>query len=253
MIEVNEHFSVVDQGDGWILVDKASPLIVHPANNRGIETSLLGGVSAYLAYEIACGAKLSIINRLDRETSGLVLLATRKSVAREMSRAMERRLVKKNYSAIVMGWPVWDETIVDAPIIRMGEVAESEIYVRQMVHELGKESKTKFMVQRRYTIDGKKVALLKVEPLTGRMHQIRVHAAYLGHALLGDKIYSEPAVYIDFIGSGFNEAMLKQLLMRRHALHACGLSLTFSNNEFCWEIDLASDLVDFLAGADSED
>ena len=98
MIAVNENFSVVDEGDGWIVVNKAAPLIVHPANNRDDESTLLGGVEQYLAYEIACGAKLSIINRLDRETSGLVLLATRKSMAREMNRAMERRVGKEHNS-----------------------------------------------------------------------------------------------------------------------------------------------------------
>ncbi len=253
MIEVNEYFSVVEEGDGWILVDKASPLIVHPANNRQDEPTLLGGVEEYLTYEITCGAKLSIINRLDRETSGLVLIATRKSVAREMSRAMERRQVKKHYQAIVMGWPEWDEITVDAPIIRKGEVLESEIYVRQMIHKLGKESRTKFTIKQRFIRNGKQVTLVKVEPLTGRMHQIRVHAAYIGHALVGDKIYNEPAVYLDFIKSEFNDSMLEQLLMRRHALHACGLSLEIGDSLLNWEIDLAPDLAHFLAGASKEE
>jgi len=253
MIEVNEHFSVVEEGDGWIVVNKAAPLIVHPANNRGDEPSLLGGVKSYLAYEIACGARLSIINRLDRETSGLVLLATRKTVAREMSRAMERRLVKKHYQAIVVGWPDWNEIDVNAPIIRQGEVEESEIYVRQIVHECGKESRTKFTVMQRYLLAGVKVALVKAEPLTGRMHQIRVHAAHLGYPLVGDKIYKEPAEYLRFIENGFDKTMLERLMHRRHALHACGLSLECDSGVLGWEIELASDLSDFLSGATMED
>lgn len=253
MIEVNEHFSVVEEGDGWIVVDKGSPLIVHPANNRGDEPSLLGGVQRYLAYELECGARLSIINRLDRETSGLVLLATRKSVAREMSRAMERRLVKKRYKAIVVGWPEWDEVVVDAPILRRGDVMDSEIYVRQMVHDLGKESKTRFSVKDRYLIGGKRIALIDAEPQTGRMHQIRVHAAHVGHALVGDKIYNEPSVYLDFIVSGFDGSMLEELLLRRHALHASGLSLEVGDCLYSWEIDLAADLTHFLAGAKKVD
>jgi len=154
---VNEEFTVVDEGDGWIVVDKAAPLIVHPANNRGDEASLLGGVQQYLAYELACGGRLSLINRLDRETSGLVLIATRKSVAREMSRAMERREIKKTYLAIVEGWPEWEEIRVETGILRQGEVRESEIYVRQVVDANGKLSVTQFAVEDRYEVEGKKV------------------------------------------------------------------------------------------------
>lgn len=247
LIDVQEKFSIVDEGDGWIMLDKGAPLIVHPANEKGDEPTLLGGVKNLLSFEIANGAGLSIINRLDRETSGLVLIATNKSVARELSRAMERREVEKGYDAVVYGWPDWDEKTVDAPIIRRGEVEESRIYVMQMVHEEGKRCVTSMLVERRIEIEGRKISLLKVSPKTGRMHQIRVHTAFLGHPIVGDKIYGgNEENYLRFIETGMDDEMLGELMIARHALHASSMSVELGGEIYEWKIDLARDLYDFL-------
>ena len=252
MIAVNEYFSVVDEGEGWILLNKGAPLIVHPANDRGDEATLLGGVQSLLAYELANGAALSIMNRLDRETSGLVMMATRKSVARELGRAMERRLVSKSYDAVVFGWPEWDTLRVDEPMLRKGEVEESRIYVKQMVHPEGKQCVTNLEVLRRYVVKGVKVAHLRVKPTTGRMHQIRVHAAFVGHPLVGDKIYGEDEdVYLRFIVEGEYEGMLDAVKLPRHALHASGLKLELAGEWQEFEIGLADDIAAFLAGAEA--
>lgn len=243
VIAVQENFSVVDEGDGWIVLNKAAPLIVHPANDRGDEPTLLGGVEQLLAYELLNGARLSIINRLDRETSGLVLMATKKSVAREFCRAMERREVEKGYDALVWGWPEWDEKVVDAPILRKGEVEESRIYVKQMVHELGKRSETRMCVVNRLVCGGKKMSLLKMRPKTGRMHQIRVHAAYLGHSIVGDKIYGgDEEIYLRFIEGGMDEGMLSGLVLPRHALHASSMSVMLDGGEYDWCVGLPKDM-----------
>lgn len=247
VIAVQEKFSVVDEGEGWIMLDKGAPLIVHPANNKGDEPTLLGGVEELLAYEIANGARLSIINRLDRETSGLVLIATNKTVVRELGRSMERREVKKGYDAIVHGWPDWEEKVVDLPILRKGEVVDSRIYVKQIVHEEGKRCVTLMRVEKRVVVSGRKISLLKVSPHTGRMHQIRVHAASIGHPIVGDKIYGgNEEIYLRFIERGMDEQMQQELMIPRHALHASEMSVEISGKMCHWSIGMASDLIDLL-------
>ncbi len=248
VIMVDEEFSIVDEGEGWMVVNKGAPLIVHPANGRNDEPTLLGGVERLLCYDLVNGARLSMINRLDRETSGIVLLATSKSVARELGRAMERREVKKFYDALVYGWPEWEEIMVDAPILRQGEVKESRIYVKQMVHDGGRVSVTRMRVIERVEVMGRKLSLLRVEPETGRMHQIRVHASHVGHAIVGDKIYGvDEAFYLRFIESGvLDEGMMDELLLPRHALHASGMGLVTGGVRYDWRIELAEDLKELL-------
>lgn len=141
------HFDVAAESEDWIVVSKGAPLIVHPSNGKR-EPNLLEGVEELLRYELVNGAALSLVNRLDRETSGLTLIAKNRSAARQLGRAMQRRLMHKEYLAIVRGWPEWKETVCTAPILRQGEVGESRIWVKQTVHPAGKECITAFRVER---------------------------------------------------------------------------------------------------------
>ena len=112
-------FSVVDENDDFLVVDKPAPLIVHPSNGR-IEPTLLGGIEQLLAFERANGQHPAIITRLDRETSGLVLVAKHTAAARELAMALQHRHAHKEYLALVHGWPEWSHTSNDRPIIRQG-------------------------------------------------------------------------------------------------------------------------------------
>jgi 23S rRNA pseudouridine1911/1915/1917 synthase len=140
-------FEVIDESADWIVVDKPAPLIVHPANRKP-EPTLLGGVEHLLAYEIENGACPAIVNRLDRDTSGLVIVAKHTAAARELGMIFERREVEKEYLAIVNGWPDSDEWECAAPILRAGEIGPSPIWVRQIVHPAGKPCLTRFRVER---------------------------------------------------------------------------------------------------------
>lgn len=199
-------------------------------------------------YELANGGALSLINRLDRETSGIVLVAKHKEAAGELGKAMERREFRKSYRAIVWGWPDQDEFTIDAPLRRKGEILESPIWVKQMVHAEGKESRTRFEVERRFereTSNGTQFSLLRCFPETGRMHQIRVHAAHAGHAIVGDKIYGpDQQCYLDFIETGWTLELEQQLLMNRQALHASG----FGWRDRDWESLLPQDMAVFAGG-----
>ena len=233
---------MVDESDDWIVVDKSAPLIVHPSNNK-VESTLLCGLKELLAFDLANGAALSLINRLDRETSGLVLVAKNKRAARLFGKAMERRQIHKEYEAIVFGWPEWDNQVDDGPILRKGEVMESPIWLKQIVHPDGKPCRTEFKVLERRVVDGRKITWLHVTPHTGRMHQIRVHAKNLGFPLVGDKIYgADERHYLNFIETGWSAEIQGALLMSRHALHASRMRVDTDEVSFDWSCGMALDL-----------
>lgn len=240
-------FQVIDESADWIVVDKPAPLIVHPANGKD-EPSLLGGLQQLLACELVDGSGLSILTRLDRETSGVVLVAKSRQAAREFSQCFLQREVEKRYQAVVHGWPDWDEVSCDEPILRAGEVGESAIWLRQCTHPGGKPCATHFRVVRRFERD-ERFTLVECRPVTGRMHQIRVHLECLGHALVGDKIYgTDGGAYLEQVDGGLSEATQRALSLPRHALHAARLALVFRGDHYEWKSPLPDDLSGFMGG-----
>ncbi|MCU0794411.1 MAG: RNA pseudouridine synthase [Akkermansiaceae bacterium] len=241
-------FRVVDESADWIVVDKPAPLAVHPANGK-VEPTLLGGLECLLAAEMAGGRGLSILTRLDRETSGLVLVAKSLEAAREFSRQMEARTVSKVYLAVVHGWPEWEEKRVDEPILRAGEVGESLIWLRQRVHAGGRDCATDFKVEQRFERDGGRFSLIRCFPETGRMHQIRVHLEHAGHPLVGDKIYgTDGSAYLAQMEDALTEEMRRSLILPRHALHAMSLEVAWGGDRLRWECAMAEDLARFVRG-----
>jgi 23S rRNA pseudouridine1911/1915/1917 synthase len=247
-LQVVARFSVIDESADWIVVDKPAPLIVHPANQKP-EPTLLGGVEHLLAYEIENGACPAIVNRLDRDTSGLVIVAKHTAAARELGMIFERREVEKQYLAIVTGWPEADEWTCDAPILRAGEAGPSPIWVRQIIHPTGKPCLTRFRVEQRIATGEGRFALVRCFPETGRMHQLRVHLAHAGHPIVGDKLYSgDGSDYIAWMKTGWTGDLQQRLLLPRHALHAAGLALPWRGRRLQWQAGLPADLANFLAG-----
>jgi 23S rRNA pseudouridine1911/1915/1917 synthase len=243
-----DNFRVVAEGADWIVVDKPAGLLTHPTRPDGAPT-LWDGLRQLLAYELANRGQLSIITRLDRETSGLVLLALTRERARDFGLAMQRGAIGKEYLAIVRGWPEWETTTVDAPIIRQGEVRDSHVWLKRCVDQRGAPAKTDFTVERRFERNEEKSALLRAKPQTGRTHQIRLHAAQIGHPLVGDKIYGgrEGGAYLEFIETGWTPKLEEELLLPRHALHAVVLEFADRNGRQRIEGELAADLRQFFA------
>lgn len=243
-------FSVVDESPDWIVVNKPAPLQIHPSKPNGPPT-LWHGLRALLAYDLANGASLSIINRLDRETSGLVLIAKHPAAARAINKAMMRREIHKEYAALVTGWPDQDEWTVDAPILRRGDVEESPIYLMQKVHAEGVLCLTHFRVLSRIhhpTPAGDRFALIAAIPHTGRMHQIRVHLQYSGCPVVGDKLYGpDPQWYLRQISQGWTPEAAAALLLPRHALHSARLGLTLPDQApLEWQAPLPPEWHPFL-------
>lgn len=238
MDEMPVEFDILHEDAELLVVDKAAHLLVHPSKPDGPPT-LWHGLRALLDYELATGGQISIVNRLDRETSGLTVVAKTAVAARRLGRAMMRREVEKEYLAITRGWPERDAFTIDEPVLRAGEVDTSDVYVKQMVHPAGRECRTRVKVESRWSRDGAPYSLVRAFPETGRMHQIRVHLAHAGHPLVGDKIYTaDGADYLEFLETGWTDNLATRLLMNRHALHSTAITIEGRR----WECPLPKDM-----------
>ena len=246
---------VIEETADWIVVDKPPFLQAHPSKPGGPAT-LWDKLRELLAYEMANGGQVSIITRLDRETSGLTLVAKNRETARFFSMAMEARKFHKEYLALVWGWPARDAFTVEGPLLRKGRVAESPIYLKQMVHPEGAAAVTHFEVVERWRENradgtdgtnrdnGTHFCWVRARPETGRMHQIRVHLAHAGHPIVGDKLYGpSEGCYLEFIETGWTENLARQLLHPRQALHARVLALDEAGLR--WEAPWPADLADW--------
>jgi 23S rRNA pseudouridine1911/1915/1917 synthase len=257
-------FKIIDETDDYAVVDKPPFLLIHPTKPSGTRT-LWQELRGLFAFEIAAGGQVSIVNRLDRETSGLVLVAKKADVARRFGLLMQRRQVKKEYLAIIWGWPEWESTVVDAALDRQGKHKHSAIWLKQTIHPSGVLAQTELHVERRFVrsrrrarpelagrgedarLEGscpaEKFSLIRAIPHTGRTHQIRVHLASLGHPIVGDKIYGhDEQLYLRFIESGWSAELERHLLLPRHALHSGRLVI---EGEQEWTSPLPPDLVEF--------
>ncbi len=261
-------FTIVEETDDYLVVDKPPFLLMHPTKQDERRT-LWKELRELLAFEIANGGQVSIVNRLDRETSGLVLIAKTAAAARRFGLLMQAQKFHKEYLAIVWGWPEWENEIVDAPLDRQGKHRPSLVWLKQAIHHSGAAAQTEFQVEQRFTRstsaarpstvasrhplpEGEekgegtlKFTLIRALPRTGRTHQIRVHLASLGHPIVGDKIYGpDERLYLQFIETGWTPELEQQLLLPRHALHASRLAI---EGEYDWTSALPVDLTEFIA------
>lgn len=247
-IAVEPDFRVLYEDDGVLVVDKAAPLLTHPTGDKN-EPTLWHGVRELLAYELATGGQVSFINRLDRETSGITLIAKTAEAASSLGKAMQERMLHKEYYAVVQGLPLWQRAVNEEPILRMEEVAATRIHVRQCCHPSGKPCLTEFV---RLEQGNNDCCLVRCIPHTGRMHQIRVHLAYLGHPIVGDKIYGgDESCYLDFMEQGWTPTLAAHLRLPRHALHACKLTFPWRGDTIAVESPLPSDMRELLQDADA--
>lgn len=165
-------FKIVDETDDYAVIDKPPFLLIHPTKPDGTRT-LWQELRGLFAYEIAGGGQVSIVNRLDRETSGLVLVAKKTDAARRFGLLMQRRQLKKEYLAIVCGWPEWEGKIVNAPMGRQGKHQQSAIWLKQMIHPDGAPAQTEFRVEQRFTkqvtTEANKAAAFRPSPVASRL------------------------------------------------------------------------------------
>ncbi len=206
-----ERLDVLYEDEQLLAVDKPAGVLSHPTDKivRNAATSIL-------KLQLP-GRKLHLAHRLDRETSGVLLFSRSPEAARALGEAFLERRVEKEYLAAVAGRVTWETKTVDAPLGREG----GEIRVRQKAGE-GRRAVTEFT-----RVDaGEEASLVRCVPKTGRLHQIRVHLALLGHPILGDKLYKgDGAAYMKAVRRELAEEDLVALGARRQMLHAAKLTL----------------------------
>ncbi len=193
--------SVLYEDERLIAVDKPAGLAVH--GGSGLSYGLIEAMRV-----LRPSVDVALVHRLDRETSGCLLLAKRRSALRELHRQLRANAVDKRYIALLGGQLPRQKVVVDAPL-RKNTLQSGERVVRVDAAE-GKAARTIFRVLGR--IAG--LSLVEAELVTGRTHQIRVHAAHLGMPVAGDEKYGDQSV----------NRRLRQLGLRRLFLHAAALS-----------------------------
>jgi 23S rRNA pseudouridine1911/1915/1917 synthase len=184
------------------------------------------------------------MNRLDRETSGLVVVAKNERTAKILGKAVLRREIEKEYVAICWGEFEQEHGVIDEPVTVSGN---SVVYTKRVVDRAtGKPSVTEFEVEKK--LPG--FTVVHLTPRTGRAHQLRVHMAWLGHPIVGDKIYGpDETLYLQFIEKGVTSEMLEKLLLPRHALHAERVAFRHPcTGERCeFRAELPEDMEEFIA------
>lgn len=225
---------IVFEDEAVLVLNKPGDVVCHPSKH-GPWSSLVGA-----AREVTGLPTVHLIFRLDRETSGVVVLAKTSAMASRLQKAMQRRQVGKAYLAIMTG-ELREAVRVDQPL---GDDLASPVFVKSTVVAGGQASVSNF--QPLSVANG--FTFVRVVTETGRKHQIRAHAQWLGHSLVGDKIYGPDAqLYLDFIDGGWTEALAAKLLLPRQALHCAEIDLRAAGLDKVFTAPLPSDMLGFLA------
>jgi 23S rRNA pseudouridine955/2504/2580 synthase len=220
--------SILFENEGLLVINKPPGLAVHGGSGVSL------GLIETLRQMRPDARYLELVHRLDRDTSGCIMVAKKRSFLRHLQAALREKNtsgITKVYQALVIGQ--WPQTCrrVDAPLLKI-EVADDERVVR--VHADGKPSLTEFKLLNSFS----NCSLVEARPITGRTHQIRVHAQYMGHSLVGDEKYGD---------DDFNKEM-RSLGVKRLFLHAAelGFYLPEAKEKTIIKAPLAADLASVI-------
>jgi 23S rRNA pseudouridine1911/1915/1917 synthase len=232
-------FDIIHEDAELLVINKPAGLVCHPTKGDAW-SSLISRVRLHLGPD----ARPHLVNRLDRETSGLVLVAKSETAALELRRIWESRQVQKEYWALVHGHVAVERGTIDAPLGRDGE---SKIAIKDRVCAEGAAARTDFAVERRFPRDAANFTWLKVTPHTGRKHQIRIHLAHLGHPIVGDKLYGgDEDLYLALVEDRLTPEQRKRLILPHHALHARELKFVWRGRETLFRAGPEAWFLEFL-------
>ena len=217
---------VTYENDDFFIINKQSGLTVHPGAGQKDQT-LVNGI-LHIRKEQRDIPRYGIVHRLDKDTSGLMVLAKSLKAHTIFTELIQAKSIQRKYYALVHGVPISGQT-VDLPI---GRHPKNRLLF--CVKDGGREAITHFRIEKRF----KNFSLLDVELETGRTHQIRVHLKHIGHPIAGDAFYNNIKVWKDAIPKELE--VINNL--HRQALHSYSLKFLFLKKEFCFESKMPSDL-----------
>ena len=232
--------NLVYEDDSILIVNKPAGLVVHPAVGHWQGTL----VNALLNHDASLKTlpRAGIVHRLDKDTSGLLMVAKTLQAHNSLSSQLQDRTITREYLALVKGWMTAGGT-VDAPLGRHPGDRK-----RNIVREDGKPAITHYRLEHRF----KRYTLVRVKLETGRTHQIRVHMAHIRYPLVGDQVYGGrfqmPASCSEAL-----EASLRDF--KRQALHATKLGLQHpETNEYCeWEQSVPEDMANLIKALEQDE
>jgi 23S rRNA pseudouridine1911/1915/1917 synthase len=220
---------IVHEDERLLVVAKPGDVVCHPSKD-GPWSSLVGAAREYTGLPT-----MHLVFRLDRETSGIVVLTKDAKMASRLQTAMMQRKVGKTYLAILTG-ELTDPVTVNQPL---GDDLASPVFVKSTVRTDGQPSVSHFTPIAKYG----GFTLAQVITETGRKHQIRAHAQWLGHSIVGDKIYGPDArCYLEFIDHGWTDTLAAKLLLPRQALHCAEIDLRTAGLDYVFSAPLPEDL-----------
>ena len=222
---------IIHEDDNLIVINKP-PFIASLDAREGGEVNILRLAKKYHPDAQVC-------HRLDKDTSGVLLIAKNPETYRSMSIEFEKRRVNKIYHAIIGGTHIFENLTVDLPILNKGN---KNVTIDRYN---GKPSETIFNSIRYF----KHFTLVECKPITGRMHQIRIHLATQQAAIVGDAMYKGKPVYLSQIkkrGYTLSKDQEEQPIMKRFALHSKSVSFKLNDKEYSFEAEYPKDFATLL-------
>ncbi len=191
---------ILYEDESMLVINKPSGIAVH--GGSGLSFGVIEALRALRPQ----ARFLELVHRIDRDTSGILLVAKKRSALRSLHEQLREKVVQKDYLALVRGQWQAHTKVIKAPLLK-NELASGERIVR--VSEEGKPSETRFSIEERYA----NATLVKASPITGRTHQIRVHTQYAGHPIALDDKYGDAE-----FDSKMKEVGLQRLFLHAHAI-----------------------------------